>query len=788
MLRCTRLFSTPSSHAVISNNNKIGFPRFHLTRRFCFSLLLALICLAGLLPATANAYDRAYDPISYGQTIKWHKGGYFYFQGSAGETVSIQVNRHHYNAQYPLASIAIDLVDNRKSNDILEDEHNFANGPYYSRNLRLPQTGRYSIGFFIKDAYWALGPGFDFTLTLTLQQPVCQRLDAKLRPGLRAMNSVSSHLNIRDQASISGNKLGELPSGQVVDVLEGPVDANNYYWFKIRHGDVTGWSAESGNCKYWLEQTSDQASKPARVEAGQAIVVGERCGLAEAIAAANTDRASGGCLGGNGADTIELGMDIALESNLPSVSSGITIDGGGRAISGENSYRIFEVAAGGNLTLYDLTLRGGKTEGHGGAIYNKGAVSAINSEFRDNSADGDGGAIFNDGSLIVLGSGFSNNTAGGSGGAIHHAGFSIALDGGARFSGNSPQNCVGADCGDVPPLDSSLPAIAEGGSLTGSLPAGAANNRVQLRLLNRTVLSARMTAPDGDMVPGLALWGGGDKQAEDANEAGLNIAELENIELEAGLYEFEAWTARGGGRYELEVFDGGLPEAEGRVVPSEAPAPDPDLPLIEVGGSLEGFLSDSDAVDKIQLRLLSEATVTIRMSACMMPRLTLSRDGEKLAESASRGGSNTAELTDVDLGPGLYTISARSLSGGGDYKLEAYSGARTQTSFPAPDIGKPTVSFGGMHHGSLPAGADYDTIQLCLLSSASGISIRMSGASGDLAPGLTLWGNNGRELAGDQAESPRDIAELTNITLEPGVYDISAWSVSGVGDYNLMVS
>ena len=776
------MFGNPK---IISNNSKSSFPRFHLTRRIqFFVLLLALICLAGLLPATVNAAFR----ISYGHTAKGHEQGAYFFQGSAGEIISIQINRRPYNAQYPLGSIKFYSDRDNSEIKLFEDVHNFANGPY-TRTLRLPQTSKYTIWFYIHYAYLAGNdPGVDYTLTLTLQQPACQRLDAKLSPGLRAMNSASSHLNIRDQASIRGAKLGELPSGQVVDVLEGPVDANGYYWFKIRHGTITGWSAESGNCKYWLEQTSDQASKPARVEAGQAIVVDGDCALADAVTAANTDRASGGCLGGNGADTIELGMDIALESNLPSVSSGITIDGGGRSISGENSYRIFEVAAGGNLTLYDLTLRNGKTEERGGAIYNKGALSAINSEFRDNSADGDGGAIFNDGSLIVLGSAFRDNTAGGSGGAIHHAGFSITLDGGARFSDNSPQNCVGADCGDVPPLAPNLPVIAAGGSLTGALSEGGENNRIQLRLLNRIVLSARMTAPDADMVPGLALWGGGDKQAEDANEGGLNIAELENIELDAGLYEFKAWAARGGGRYELEVFDGGLPEAEAQVVPPDEPAPDPDLPLIEIGGSLEGFLTDSDAVHKIQLRLHSDATATIRMSACMMPGLTLLRDGEKLGEDVSRGGSNTAELTNVDLAPGLYTLSVRSESGGGDYKLEAFSGERAKTSFPAPDIEKPTVSFGGIHHGSLPEGADYDTIQLCLLSSANGISIRMSGVSGDLAPGLTLWGNNGRELAGDEAESQRDVAELTNINLAPGVYDISAWSASGVGDYDLMVS
>lgn len=119
---------------------------------------------------------------------------------------------------------------------------------------------------------------------------------------------------------------------------------------------------------------------------------------------------------------------------------------------------------------------------------------------------------------------------------------------------------TGSDKVEVPELESNLPSITVPGTHTGTLPEGDHYHRIQLRLTDSATVSARMTATAGNMVPGLTLWGGGEEAAGDNNEDGVHIAEFENVELDAGLYEFSAWTVRGCGKYKLEVFDGGLPD------------------------------------------------------------------------------------------------------------------------------------------------------------------------------------------------------------------------------------
>ena len=160
------------------------------------------------------------------------------------------------------------------------------------------------------------------------------------------------------------------------------------------------------------------------------ITLNSRCALADAIIAANSDRAEGGCPAGRGADAITLNQDITLRAALPAITSEITIEGNGYTISGDNRYRIF-YNDGGALTIHNLTLIEGRVEGlpilnadatlkattaqpFGGAIRNwKGTLSITNSSFSGNVAAA-GGAISNwkEGKLSIRGSTFSDNWAG----------------------------------------------------------------------------------------------------------------------------------------------------------------------------------------------------------------------------------------------------------------------------------------------------------------------------------------------------------------------------------------
>jgi len=142
------------------------------------------------------------------------------------------------------------------------------------------------------------------------------------------------------------------------------------------------------------------------------IIVDETtCTLVDAITAAETDSATGGCAAGSGADTIELTTDVTLtEVNnthwgptaLPQVTTAVTIQGAGSVIErgvDAPDFRFLQVT-GGTLELNDLTLRNGGGEVSGGALHNFGYTTLSNSTFSGNSG-GQGGAIFNTHVLYV---------------------------------------------------------------------------------------------------------------------------------------------------------------------------------------------------------------------------------------------------------------------------------------------------------------------------------------------------------------------------------------------------
>ena len=140
------------------------------------------------------------------------------------------------------------------------------------------------------------------------------------------------------------------------------------------------------------------------------ITVSGTCSLADAITAANTDTATGGCPAGSGADTIRLTAHIVLDGALPSISSAITIEGAGSryAIDGVDTYQIFFVETSGNLTVNRLALTRG-TAAAGGAIQSNGTLSVNNSFFTNNNASTDGGAIL--GKATISNSIFTGNEA-----------------------------------------------------------------------------------------------------------------------------------------------------------------------------------------------------------------------------------------------------------------------------------------------------------------------------------------------------------------------------------------
>lgn len=185
---------------------------------------------------------------------------------------------------------------------------------------------------------------------------------------------------------------------------------------------------------------------PATVHATD-ITLSSSCELADAISAANSDTATGGCPAGSGADIVTLTRDVTLTAALPQIESDITIEGNSYTISGNEQHQIFWVEETGALTIQNATLADGRGVDDddlfdddlliGGAIVNWGSLQISESVFSGNSADW-GGAIFSDdrASLNVSNSSFNSNSAY-RGGAIYYASETSLSISSSSFTDNS---------------------------------------------------------------------------------------------------------------------------------------------------------------------------------------------------------------------------------------------------------------------------------------------------------------------------------------------------------------
>ena len=163
---------------------------------------------------------------------------------------------------------------------------------------------------------------------------------------------------------------------------------------------------------------------------------GDGCSLREAILAANTDAAFGGCPAGSGADTISLvagtyGLSIPpgttgddkLDGDLY-VASQLTITHAGvtpAAIDGGGIDRVIHVLGAADLTASGFTIRNGRTGQSGAGIRNEGNLSLSNATVSGNETTASyGGGIANAGTatMSLTNVTVSGNRAEGDGGGI----------------------------------------------------------------------------------------------------------------------------------------------------------------------------------------------------------------------------------------------------------------------------------------------------------------------------------------------------------------------------------
>ncbi len=178
------------------------------------------------------------------------------------------------------------------------------------------------------------------------------------------------------------------------------------------------------------------------------------CTLADAITSANSDTATGGCVAGNGADTIVLPgySTITLTSELPAITSQITIQGNGATVerdSNASEFRIFTTKSNGDLILDNMTIKGGAAH-IGGGVVNTGSsnTTIINCTVTGNTAHWIGGGVghYDGSSLTIISSTITGNEAQ-TGGGIGTDTFGLFKLINSTVSGNTAQKGGGVSNG-----------------------------------------------------------------------------------------------------------------------------------------------------------------------------------------------------------------------------------------------------------------------------------------------------------------------------------------------------
>jgi hypothetical protein len=95
--------------------------------------------------------------------------------------------------------------------------------------------------------------------------------------GQPARVTAAQGLNARDTASVTGNRAGRYSPGAVVSILEGPVTADGYRWWRVGNNELSGWVADGdaeGN-ERWLSPDMGGGTQPVNraVKQDDAIVV-----------------------------------------------------------------------------------------------------------------------------------------------------------------------------------------------------------------------------------------------------------------------------------------------------------------------------------------------------------------------------------------------------------------------------------------------------------------------------------------------------------------------------------
>jgi hypothetical protein len=137
---------------------------------------------------------------------------------------------------------------------------------------------------------------------------------------------------------------------------------------------------------------------------------------------------------------------IVLTGTLPQIADTLTISGPGAsvlAISGNDAYRVVDIAASTAVTITGVTIRDGWSNGNGGGIYTRGTLVLSDTDVISNTATWGGGVYVSSGSATLSGGQIISNTASYGGGVCVDRNTAAFTQTGASTIGFN----FAADCG-----------------------------------------------------------------------------------------------------------------------------------------------------------------------------------------------------------------------------------------------------------------------------------------------------------------------------------------------------
>ena len=84
-------------------------------------------------------------------------------------------------------------------------------------------------------------------------------LASRMSVGMQAQTTYTQSgdpLRVRDMPGLDGKYMTQLYNGTKFNIVNGPVQMNDYTWWQIStpDGKIKGWLAESGEGEYYIEQ------------------------------------------------------------------------------------------------------------------------------------------------------------------------------------------------------------------------------------------------------------------------------------------------------------------------------------------------------------------------------------------------------------------------------------------------------------------------------------------------------------------------------------------------------